>query len=202
MAIRTILFDLGNVLLNFSHDRMCRQIGDVFGVSASRVREVILSEGLYYRFDRGEISESAIHELLQETFDVRCKLEDLKRAVGDIFEPNTEMNSLLPILKDQGMRLVLLSNTCVTHINWIRSQYETLSYFDDLVLSYEVGACKPDEEIFLPTLSKIDCQPEECFYTDDIEEYVLAGRSHGLNGEVFTNAEKFRHDLQTLGVDL
>ena len=202
MALRTILFDLGNVLLNFSHERMCRQVAQLFSASPELVRERILTSGAYLDFDRGRLTEEDLHGRLQSDLNKLSEINDLRRAVGDIFEPNVQMHEFLPRLKAQELRLVLLSNTCVTHINWIRSHFETLSYFDDLVLSYEVGACKPDAKIFQAALNKIQCRPDECFYTDDIQEYVMAGRLHGLHAEVFTSANQFRKDLAALGVML
>lgn len=202
MPLKTILFDLGNVLLNFSHERMCQQVADLFSVSPDLVKERIFTNGTYLVFDRGRLTENDLHKQLQMDFKVDCEIDALRRAVGDIFKPNKQMHEFLPALKEQGLRLVLLSNTCVTHIDWVKSNLPTLKYLDDLVLSYEVGACKPEPEIYQAALQKINCQPNECFYTDDIEDYVQAGRTHGLNAEVFESAEKFRQDLAAFGVHL
>ena len=38
-----LYFDLGKVLLDFSVERMCQQIGDVAGVAAARVKEVVFA---------------------------------------------------------------------------------------------------------------------------------------------------------------
>ncbi|TWT55316.1 Alpha-D-glucose-1-phosphate phosphatase YihX [Thalassoglobus neptunius] len=200
MAIKTILFDLGNVLLNFSHEKMCRQIAALFDVSTDDVQEVFLSSGIYAEFDRGQMTEQDVQHELEQRFGRKVALDDLRQAAGDIFEPNVEMHSLLSDLRGQGLRLVLLSNTCVTHIEWIRTHYETLSMMDDLVLSYEVGASKPEAEIFRVALEKIQCDPSECLYTDDIAGHIDAGRQHGLQVELFTTAEKFKTDLRKHGI--
>ncbi|MEW4488544.1 HAD family phosphatase [Thalassoglobus sp. JC818] len=200
MAIKTILFDLGNVLLNFSHEKMCRQIAALFDVSADEVQEVFLSSGIYAEFDRGQLTEQDVLRQLEQRFGRDVALSNLQQAAGDIFEPNLEMHSLLRDLRKRGLRTVLLSNTCVTHIEWIRQHYETLSLMDDLVLSYEVGASKPDAAIFDAALEKIQCEPSECLYTDDIAGHIEAGRQHGLQVELFTTAEKFKTALHKHGI--
>ena len=112
------------------------------------------------------------------------------------------MRPILEGLKKQGLRLVLLSNTSISHFEWIQQRYDFPALFDDLVLSYEVGAIKPEEAIFRAALDKIDCDPEECFYTDDISAYVAAGRTYGLQAEIFTGANDLREHLRMRGVSL
>lgn len=202
MQIKTILFDLGNVLMKFSHERMCQQIAAAFQVESEQVNELIFGSDLHLRFENGTISEEQFHEHLESKLGSRCSLEDLKRATGDIFVPDAEMQNVVDQLSKQGFRLVLLSNTCVTHFDWIQSQFDLFKQFDDFVLSYEVGASKPDAAIFEAALQKIQCAPEECFYTDDISAYVEVGRQHGFNAEVFTNAEQYKLDLRKYGVAL
>ncbi|MCH7689346.1 MAG: HAD family phosphatase, partial [Planctomycetes bacterium] len=51
-------------------------------------------------------------------------------------------------------------------------------------------------------LETIDCDPAECFYTDDIAHYVETARSYGLQAEVFTDAERLQKHLGQLGVAL
>jgi len=90
----------------------------------------------------------------------------------------------------------LLSNTNAAHIAYVKKQYDLLDKFDDLVLSYEVGAMKPDPPIFEAALGKIECDPSECFYTDDIVENVERARGFGIQAEVFIDARTFLSHLQ------
>ncbi len=75
-----------------------------------------------------------------------------------------------------------------------------LQRFDACVLSYQVGAVKPEKAIFRAALDAIGCLPAECFYTDDVVQYVEAGRAFGLLAEVFTGVPSLVRKLQGLGV--
>lgn len=200
MSIRTVLFDLGNVLLDFSHEKMCQQVSELISVSQTDVKLVFFESGLSFKFETGELTESEVHQHLERAFHQSCTIEQLREAVGDIFTPKVEMEAIVQSLRGQGIRLVLMSNTCETHIEWIRQTYTILNEFDHLVLSYEVGACKPDESIYKSALKHINCLPEECFYTDDIAEYVLKARSLGINAEVFTGSTKLNSDFKKYGL--
>lgn len=198
--LQTVLFDLGNVLAFFSHDRMCAQIGFLCGRSGAEIREVLFETGLQARFERGWVTEREFQRELERCLEHEFEFADLHRAGSDIFEENV---SLLPVLDDLhtlGIRLVLLSNTCLPHFRHVADNFRVLDRFDDVVLSCEVGHLKPEPEIFEAAVAAIGCPPDRCFYTDDIPEYVAAGRRFGLHAETFTDAEKLRNDLARLGV--
>lgn len=202
MPIKTVLFDLGNVLVDFSHERMCSQLANVFNVETELIRSHLFESGLSHKFERGELSEEEFQEDLEGKLNCQCTLTALQQAAGDIFTKRPEMEEFVTLLKNQGFRLVLLSNTCVTHINWIQQHFTILQHFDDLVLSYEVGRCKPEEGIYRVALEKIHCLPEECLYTDDIPENIASGQRFGLQAILFQSPTQFIHDLSTLDFNL
>jgi putative hydrolase of the HAD superfamily len=61
---------------------------------------------------------------------------------------------------------------------------------------------KPEPAIYQAALAKIGCRPEQCFYTDDIADYVQAGRSFGLDAEVFATTTELESQLSDRGVVL
>ena len=71
-----------------------------------------------------------------------------------------------------------------------------------MTTSFQVGELKPNESIYLDAIQRAGCLPEECFYTDDIEAYVLKGRDLGLNAEIYTSTDLTRAALRELGVDV
>ncbi|MCA9081261.1 MAG: HAD family phosphatase [Planctomycetaceae bacterium] len=193
---------MGNVLVYFSHDRMFRQMGAVCDRSASEMRSLLIDSELQWEFERGQVSEREFCGRLSQLVGRELEVDAVRQAGSDIFWPHPEMRPILEGLKKQGLRLVLLSNTSISHFEWIQQRYDFPALFDDLVLSYEVGAIKPEEAIFRAALDKIDCDPEECFYTDDISAYVAAGRTYGLQAEIFTGANDLREHLRMRGVSL
>ncbi|MEZ6058164.1 MAG: HAD family phosphatase [Planctomycetaceae bacterium] len=201
--LKTLLCDLGNVLVFFSHERMCRQIAKVGGCESKAVEQALLKSGLQARLERGELDDNAGRMVLEEALQTTLPEAEFRVAMGDIFTLNLDMPAMLDCLKSQGIRLVLLSNTCATHYEWISDQFFPLLWsFDAEVLSYAVKAAKPDDAIFEHALQQIDCLPEECLYIDDIPEYVAAGMRHGLMGHCFTDLGPLLPRLDQLGVNL
>ena len=202
--IRTFLFDMGNVLVHFCHQRMCRQIAALADTSEEIVRDLLMRGSLQWDFERGLLSEEEFFAELRGRlqFAPQITLGDFIRAGSDIFTLNSSLVPVLDELRGMGYRLVLLSNTSVSHFEFVRNEYDILTRFDDFVLSYEVGAMKPERRIFEVAGMKIGCTPGECFYTDDIAAYVEAGRSYGFQAEQFTTTESLVRQLARCGICL
>jgi HAD superfamily hydrolase (TIGR01509 family) len=198
--IRTVLLDLGNVLVKFCHQRMCTQIAALVDAHPAAVHTAIFDKGLLPPLERGHIEPAEFQRRLEAELQVRFPEDALARAAADIFEVNAGMPPLLDQLRHQGYRLVMLSNTSSTHYDWLRERCNVFGPFHALVLSFQANAIKPEKAIYERALAEIHCDPDECFYTDDIPAYVEAGRRHGLQAEVFTDAASFRRHLRARGV--
>lgn len=193
---------MGNVLVKFCHDRMCRQIGELCGHDGPRVKQLLLDSGAQWDFERGKITEAVFLEQMDQILGTTFDREKLYVAGSDIFHVNEEMLPVLEFLKGRGYRLVLFSNVGETHYRWIRERFDFLKWFDDKVLSYEEGGVKPEPPMYEAALTRIQCEPGECFYTDDIAEYVVRGREYGFQAEVFTTAASLRYQLARRGIEI
>ena len=200
--IRTVFFDMGNVLLHFSHERMCEQIGALCGRDGPTIRELLFGTELQSDFERGQVSEAEMHQRLESAVSCALNFEALVRAVSDIFGLNEPIVPVLDALKSQGFRLVLISNTSISHLNWVRKEYDLLGRFDHLVVSCETGAIKPEPAIFEAALAAARCDPQECFYTDDIPEYIETARTYGIDAEVFVDTPTLVEHLARRGIDV
>lgn len=200
MAIQTVLFDLGNVLVFFSHERMWRQIGEVCGAEAEAVERCFVQGGLLRKMETGTIPLEEVARHLESLGGRAVDPSKLLHATADIFWPNPPMEELLRELRGLGIRLVLLSNTCWPHIEHVRKHFSVLKHFDDLVLSCAVGAVKPERAIFEAAKKKIACEPAQCLYTDDILAFVEAGRRFGFQTHHFREPLPLRCALRELGV--
>ena len=63
MQPKFIYFDLGKVLVDFSVERMCRQIGNAAGVDAARVEEAVFARGRQLEYESGQLSSGEFHDL-------------------------------------------------------------------------------------------------------------------------------------------
>jgi glucose-1-phosphatase len=196
---RTIFFDLGNVLIFFDHTKMCRQVAEYSGLDLELVQSVMQKYSDFY--ERGTIDSRVIHDEFCRMAQKKLDFEKLMHAVSDIFEPNPSCIALLTELKKKGHRLFLLSNTCEAHFAFASAQFPFLKLFDGYVLSYEVGARKPEKKIYEKALEIAGCQNrKECFYTDDILPFIESARSMEIDAEQYTTTHELTQHLHARGI--
>lgn len=197
--LKTIFFDLGNVLIFFDHSKMLRQIAHCTGLTSDAVKNILVTEKVLMSYESGQIDTAGFCQIFKTRAPKPFALSDLFEAVSDIFTPNAALWPLVEQLKEKGCRLILLSNTSECHFIHVYATYPLLRLFDDMILSFEVGALKPDPRIFQAALAKAQCDPKECFYTDDIPEFVAGARKAGLDSEIFTSVPELKASLAKRG---
>lgn len=185
MAYKAYIFDIGNVLIHFSFEKMVQQMCGLYGAAFDEMVAVIGKLGRLY--ERGTISTEELFTSLEQTFDRRPPDTAVERALSDIFTENCEMSGMPARLRASGARTVLLSNTNDIHWRYIEQRYPFLRDFDATVLSFREGTAKPEQVIYEAALRAADCAPKECLFIDDLEENVVAARKLGMNAVVYGN---------------
>ncbi len=197
---KAILFDLGNVIVPFDFKRAYSRLEPLCSCPVTEITPRLRSTDLVQRFETGRIAaEPFVQELssllgLKTTHREFC---DLWSSV--FFEETLVPESLLARLAARH-KLLVLSNTNPIHFEMLKSRYALLSHFDDFVLSYQVGAMKPQAEIYREAIARAGCQAEECFFTDDLLINVEAARENGMDAVQFLSAAQLEAELQTRGV--
>jgi len=220
MAIEFIYFDLGRVLLDFDHQRGCRQMAEVAGVTAEQVSQALFgvdavqggssthSGGLQRRFELGEIDREEFYELFCQA--IACQgdcpppeLAALERAGCDIFRLNAEMLPVVNGLQRTGYSLGLLSNTCESHWDHCRAMFPVLERsFEKVVLSFEEKSMKPDREIYLAAIETAGVAAEQILFIDDRVDNVQGARFVSIEAIQYVDALQLAANLRTLGVRL
>lgn len=200
---RFLYFDLGNVLLHFDHRLACRQMGEVAGVAAEKIWDVVFASDLELRYEAGEISDREFYETLCRETDTRPDYEALLLAGSAIFTPNFSIFPIVAALDAAGYRLGILSNTCPGHWAYCRGgRYGLIdSAFDAYALSYELGACKPSPKIFAGAAALAGVPSREIFFVDDIAGHVAGARAAGFDAVQYTTTPALAAELRKRGLE-
>jgi len=198
--IRTVFFDMGNVLVRFSHEQMLRQLAPLCNSTTTNLRHYLMDSGFLAAFERGEFTETQFIEQLESQFQYPLKAEDFRHAFSDIFSVTPGIMPLLEKTQKSNVQLILLSNTSVTHLEFVERNFDVLNYMHARTTSFEAQACKPDAAIYRTALEMAGCAPEECFYTDDIADYIAAAGAHGIRGTQFIDSAQLEAELHAVGI--
>lgn len=115
---------------------------------------------------------------------------------GEIVKNEPLLTYIRELKKDYAIGL--LSNISS---NWIRTEFLTpdeQSLFDVMLLSYEIGMTKPDPRLFMMACERLRSAPHETVLVDDVESYVAAAQSEGLEGIVYTTLDDLKTQLSML----
>jgi FMN phosphatase YigB (HAD superfamily) len=200
--IKAVIFDLGKVIVPFDFSRAYRAMAELCPYSAEDIPKRIGSvpTDLLRRFESGQIEPEHFVEQLCGILELRVEYPQFCELFSSIFLADT----LIPESMLEGLRrryrLLLLSNTNAIHFPMIRQNYPLLRHFDDFILSYEVGAMKPSPRIYEEAIARAQCAAGECFFTDDIAEYVVGAREAGLDAVQFQSAAQIQSELSKRGV--
>jgi putative hydrolase of the HAD superfamily len=109
-------------------------------------------------------------------------------------------DSLMAGLKDR-YRIVLLSNTNALHWEFLKDDFEpTARHMHELFVSFEMGARKPDRDIFDQLLQTTGFAPEETLFIDDTAMHLATAAQLGIHTHHMTGEPAFQDFLQRIGV--
>jgi HAD superfamily hydrolase (TIGR01509 family) len=198
-VIKTILFDLGNVIIPFDVKRAYARMAELCECTAEEVAARIRSTGLVGPFEKGEIEAEPFVRELSAALKLDLTHQEFCDWWNGVFLNETLVSEgLLEDLRSRH-RLLALSNTNAIHFAMVKEAYPLLRHFDGYVLSYEVGAAKPESKIYQEAIARAQCGPEECFFTDDLAVNVEAARAHGMDAVQFLSAEQLERELRARG---
>lgn len=183
---KAIFFDIGNVLIYFSYEQLIIQLSEISGISPVKIWNEIEIMGPLY--EEGRITTQALFEHFSQLAPKSFTQEAFTFAISNIFRPNPAILPIIEALKKQKVPLILISNTCEAHFNFLKEIFPIFTLFDHSILSHEIKARKPSQAIYEAAILAAGCTAEECFYTDDIADYVIAARSLGIDAETFVDA--------------
>lgn len=198
--IKTLIFDLGNVIVPFDFKRAYARLGPICSCPVTEISSRIRSTDLVQRFETGRLASEPFVQEFSALLGLKISYSDFCDLWTSVFFQETLIaEPFLARLQDR-YRLLVLSNTNPIHFSMLRGNYPLFGHFHDFVLSYEVGALKPDARIYEEAIARAGCAPNECFFTDDILLNIEAARKQGMDAVQFFSAAQLEEELQARGV--
>jgi putative hydrolase of the HAD superfamily len=197
--IKAVIFDLGNVLVNYDVEKAARRFSAASGLSPRQIWKRFFLSRFEQAFTRGEISTREFHKIACKTLGVSISLATFSHYWNDIFWENPGMDKLLARIK-KHYPLYLISNTNALHFNYIKKHFKLLRHFNRKFPSHEVGARKPDLRIYRRVLKKIGLRPQETVFIDDMKSFYEGARKTGMHAIHFKGRPALLKSLRKLGI--
>ena len=194
--IKNIVFDLGNVLLDFDPESYLDKLGYSKEVKNQLKSEIFETEE-WLQLDRGSITQpEAVKIWQQRNPDLKNEISEVMADWEKILTIKEDTEEILSPLTAENYNLYILSNFHQKAFEYVSSKYEFFNYFDGRVISADIGLIKPDFEIYDHLLDKFKLKAEETIFIDDSRENIKAALKKGLRVIHFTDAESLKEELK------
>ena len=177
--IKAIIFDMDGVLIeakDWHYEALNKALG-IFGFEISRYDHLVTYDGL---------PTSTKLQMLSKEYGLP---EKLHKFINDLKQKYTmELISVnckpiffheyaLSKLKSEGYQIACASNSIKNTINVMLTKSDLMRYMDEILSADDVSMPKPDPEMYINTIKKLNRLPEECLIIEDNEKGILAARA-------------------------
>jgi 2-haloacid dehalogenase len=198
--VEAVVFDLGGVLIDWDPRHLYRKIF----VSEEEVDDFLATVATlewHNEQDRGRTLEVATALLISQHPEYGPEIEAYYGRWDEMFGGLIEDSvRVLQDIREQGHPLYAITNWPAETFPRARERWEFLGWFDDIVVSGEERASKPDREIYDVLVQRTGQDPAKTVFIDDREPNIRAAEDLGFITVKFEDAAKLRKDLVRLGV--
>lgn len=200
--MRTLLFDFGNVLAFFDHQRAVAKLTAFTELPPHELTLALYGGVLEEDYETGRLSTTEYIRLASRDGQLTCTPAEFEAAFIDIFSRNAEVCDLIPRLVAKN-RLVLASNTNDAHYRKYSEQFaDVLKHFAARCPSHHARSRKPHAEYFTYCQRHTAHKPAECVFIDDMPSNIEAARKHGWEAVLYRPGEDLVGKLKGLGVEI
>ncbi|PTX50092.1 2-haloacid dehalogenase [Gemmobacter caeni] len=198
-APQAVIFDIGNVLLEWNPERFYDwQIGRA-------QREALFAEvdlhAMNEAIDAGAPFRDTIYDLADRTPDWADEIRMWHDNWLDMASPRIDGSvTLLRALRSRGVAVFALTNFGIGSFDYAKTRYDFLSEFDRAYVSGHLGVTKPDPRIYERVEADCGLPPGALLFTDDREANIAVALQRGWRCHLFERWQGWARRLVTEGL--
>lgn len=197
--IKNIIFDVGNVLVDYTPAQYVKDRG--YTVKEQKIiMEAIFDSTLWKEMDQGiHTAQEAIEGYIRNAPPAYHDLiVDAYAKVQDTIHEMPYAENWVKELKEKGYNLYILSNYSEELYHRTKDKMPFLPYMDGIVFSHQCHLIKPDKEIFRYLCNRYGLYPEESLFIDDNADNIRAAGECGISTILFEGYEDACRQLEKL----
>ncbi|WP_203076880.1 HAD family hydrolase [Falsiroseomonas ponticola] len=200
MAASVVVFDVGNVLIEWDPEHLYRKLIPDAAARADFLGRVCTMEWNLEQ-DRGRRWAEAVAErtaLFPDQAALIAAYSDRWHEMVPGEVPGTV--AILEGLREAGVPLYAITNFSSEKFAEAQARFPFLARFIDVVVSAEEGLLKPDPAIYRRLLDRNGLAASDCLFIDDSEKNVVGARAVGMRAHHFRDAGALRAALRAEGL--
>lgn len=198
--ITTIIFDIGNVLADFSWKEHYESFG-YDEAMVERIAKATVKNPVWNEYDRGVMStEEIVRAFVESDPEIEQDILRVLQDLGSMVQRNDYAIPWIQELKGKGYRVLYLSNFSEKAETDCAPALDFIPYMDGGILSYQEKVIKPMPEIYQLLIDRYDLKPEECVFMDDTVANLVGAEKFGIHTIHFHDKKQAAAELKELGV--
>ena len=187
--IKTVIFDIGNVLVKFDWRSYAESLFDK--ETARIVTEALWKDGYWEEFDRGVLPFEEIVGLMENAApEYKTEIRTALATAGKSLHQYAYAIPWIRELKTQGYQVLFLSNYSEFLMEQNPEALNFLPHMDGGLFSCHAKVIKPNREIYAMLCEKYALDPAEAIFIDDNAANIEAAKQFGLHAVRFEGYEK------------
>ena len=185
------IFDLGNVIVDIDFNRVLGAWSDLSRVPLATLKQNFTMGESFHQHERGEISDELFAEKLCHEMELPLSYEQFSLGWQAVFVAiRPEVIDIMHKLREQGHRVVILSNTNRLHTTFWPDEYpEVKAAADHIYLSQEMGMRKPEARIYQAVLQAEGFTASDAVFFDDNADNIEGASQCGMTSILVTGKE-------------
>ena len=181
--IKAVLFDMDGVLIDAKdwHYEALNEALKLFGCEISLYDHLVTFDGLPTRDKLNMLSNLGklpkdLHPIIN-----KMKQKHTMKMILNKCKPFFSHQYALSKLHNEGYRMAVCSNSIRKSVEVMIKQAGIENYFEFYVSNEDVKKGKPDPEMYIKAMDKMNLKPNECLILEDNENGILAAKSSGAH---------------------
>lgn len=200
MTIQAVIFDIGNVLVEWQPERFYDRV-----IGADRRRAMFAEidlHGMNDRIDRGEHFTDTIYDTAERYPAWRDEIRMWHDNWIEMASPAIPQSVRLQrALRAKGIPVFALSNFGVQNFAMAADRhYPFLDEFDRHYISGRMKMAKPDQDIYAAVENDCGLVPETLLFADDRADNIATAQSRGWQTHLFTTPQGWADCLVAAGL--
>lgn len=199
--IKNIIFDMGNVLVDFCWEEAFHKLG-LEGETFRRVADATVRNYDWNEFDLANIPhEEIINKFVENDPEMEAEIRHATESYEGLIKKRDYSEELIKKLQRAGYGVYILSNMSPEAFMECGDEMLCAKLADGAVYSCDCHMVKPDRRIYELLLEKYNLDAAECVFLDDKLENIEGGEAVGIKGIVFKNIDDAINELNRMGVN-
>ncbi|MCC7304145.1 HAD-IA family hydrolase [bacterium] len=200
--IQVITFDLDGVYFPNGKTNFKNAIMKM-GVLENEFKRVFAqSSEMNEQYKLGKMSDEEFWTWAVRAWKLDLNWQEVIKLMIDSYDVDGNIVEIIMKLRANGYKTAICTSNFPARINGLQERFGFLDNFDVKVISYEVGANKPNKRIYEKLVEFSSVPANEIVFADDHPESVAGSQSAGITTFLYEGFGKYIEQLKSVGVIL